>query len=77
MVATFGEHGNADARCMLAGEWARAEGYRTDGLPAVNGFVQRLRACAPGIGTRHERTGNQLIGLRIGEKRDDEDKDAD
>jgi phage/plasmid-associated DNA primase len=57
-------------------EWARAEGYRAENLPAINGFVQRLRACAPGIGTRHGRVGNCLIGLRIGAKQDDGDEDA-
>jgi hypothetical protein len=47
-------------------EWAKAEGFRGDMLPASNGFTQRVRAHAPGVGTGHKETGNCLIGIRIG-----------
>jgi P4 family phage/plasmid primase-like protien len=52
--------------------WARNEGFRAEMLPAINGFVQRVLAHAPGVSTAHKRTGNRLVGIAIGDKRDDE-----
>jgi putative DNA primase/helicase len=49
-------------------EWAKAEGFRGDMLPACNGFIQRLKAHAPGVDTGHAAKGNRLVGIRIGPK---------
>jgi phage/plasmid-associated DNA primase len=55
-------------------DWAVAEGYRADTLPGRNGFVQRLRAQAPGIRTGgHTETGNYISGIRIGPKGNDDE----
>ena len=35
--------------------WAEAEGFKRDTLPAINGFVQRIKANAPGIEYRRRR----------------------
>jgi P4 family phage/plasmid primase-like protien len=45
--------------------WAVAEGFKTDKLPAINGFTQRVLANAPGI--EHHRTaqGRLFLGLMI------------
>lgn len=53
-------------------EWARNEGFRGETLPAINGFVQRLLAHAPGVRTRHKMTGNRLEGIKIGDKQEEE-----
>jgi P4 family phage/plasmid primase-like protien len=53
--------------------WARAEGFRAEMLPAVNGFVQQVLTHAPGIRTQHKRAGNRLTGIAIGDKRDDDE----
>jgi phage/plasmid-associated DNA primase len=50
-------------------EWAVGEGYRSDSIPAVNGFVQRLQAAFPGVRSRHTNAGNFLVGLKIVEGR--------
>jgi phage/plasmid-associated DNA primase len=44
-------------------DWAVAEGYRADSIPAVNGFVQRLQAALPGVRSRHTNAGNYLVGI--------------
>jgi P4 family phage/plasmid primase-like protien len=54
-------------------QWARREGYREQTLPAINGFVQRLRANRPAIGHKHKREGNVLTGFRIVSKEDEAD----
>ena len=41
------------------------EGFRENTLPAVNGFVQRLRANRPSIEVKHTNSGNFLTGIRI------------
>jgi hypothetical protein len=53
--------------------WARAEGFRADMLPAINGFVQRVLTHAPGVTTQHKRTGNRLVGIKIEDQVDDEE----
>ena len=45
--------------------WAKGEGFRENTLPAVNGFVQRLRANRPSIDVKHTNSGNFLTGIRI------------
>jgi P4 family phage/plasmid primase-like protien len=45
--------------------WATSEGFRENMLPAISGFVQRLRANRPSIKVKHERVGNFLKGIRI------------
>jgi putative DNA primase/helicase len=45
--------------------WAIQEGFRENMLPAINGFVQRLRASRPSISRKHTRDGNVLTGLRF------------
>jgi phage/plasmid-associated DNA primase len=49
-------------------DWAVAEGYRADSIPAVNGFVQRLQAALPGVRSRHTNAGNYLVGFKIVER---------
>ncbi len=46
-------------------EWALAEGYKHEKLPAINGFVQRVQARVAGI--RHKRTnsGRFSVGLMV------------
>ena len=45
--------------------WAKGEGFRENTLPAVNGFVLRLRANLPSINVKHKNSGNFLSGIRI------------
>jgi putative DNA primase/helicase len=45
--------------------WATRQGFRENTLPAINGFVQRLRANRPSIGLKHVRDGNWITGIRI------------
>ncbi len=45
--------------------WAKCEGFREITLPAVNGFVHRLRANRPSINVKHTNSGNFLTGIRI------------
>jgi hypothetical protein len=45
--------------------WATHEGFRENTLPAINGFVQRLRANRPSIEPKHTSKGNFLVGMRI------------
>jgi hypothetical protein len=45
--------------------WAVAEGYKREMLPAINGFVQRIKANTPGV--RYSRTceGRFFLGMTI------------
>jgi hypothetical protein len=43
--------------------WALAEGFKRDTLPAVNGFVQRIKANAPSIEHRRNREGRFFVGM--------------
>ena len=45
--------------------WAQGEGFRENTLPAINGFIQRLRANRPSIEAKHGRDGNFLTGIRL------------
>lgn len=45
--------------------WATAEGFKADKLPAINGFVQRIQANVSGIGFKRTSTGRVFMGLRI------------
>lgn len=48
-------------------DWALAAGFLQRDIPDVAGFVQRLRenTRVPGIGVKHTRAGNFLVGLTI------------
>jgi P4 family phage/plasmid primase-like protien len=46
--------------------WAVSEGFRTDKLPAINGFVQRVVANATGI--EHRRTAKRRLFVGLGIK---------
>jgi P4 family phage/plasmid primase-like protien len=54
-------------------EWARAEGFRADMLPAINAFVQRVKALEPVVYTVRRSTGSRFCGIRIGDKPDVEE----
>jgi phage/plasmid-associated DNA primase len=45
--------------------WAQGEGFRENTLPAVNGFIQRLRANRPSIAIKHTSAGNLLTGIKL------------
>ncbi|MDD3182189.1 MAG: toprim domain-containing protein [Alphaproteobacteria bacterium] len=45
--------------------WAVAEGYKHDKLPAINGFVQRIQANATGVESKRTSTGRVFLGLRL------------
>jgi phage/plasmid-associated DNA primase/phage/plasmid primase-like uncharacterized protein len=45
--------------------WAVAEGYKHDKLPAINGFVQRIQANAMGIESKRTSVGRVFLGLRL------------
>jgi len=45
--------------------FAVKEGFPENKLPAVNGFVQRLKANRPTIEIKHTNTGNCLVGIKI------------
>jgi putative DNA primase/helicase len=45
--------------------WALDNGYRNTRIPAVNGFVQRLRANLPFIVLKHTNSGNWVQGFEI------------
>ena len=45
--------------------WAVSEGFKRDSLPAINGFVQRITANAPGIKYRRSKEGRFLTGLVV------------
>ena len=56
--------------------FAPAAGFRENMLPAIHGFVQRLRANRPTIHKKHTSTGNSLIGLRIANRDPNADREA-
>lgn len=45
--------------------WAQAEGFKKDSLPAINGFVQRITANAPGISYRRSGEGRFFTGMLV------------
>jgi P4 family phage/plasmid primase-like protien len=45
--------------------WALAEGFKRETLPAVNGFVQRVKANAAGIEYRRTREGRFFLGMIV------------
>jgi putative DNA primase/helicase len=55
---------SADAHAKFL-RWAMREGYRENTLPAINHFVQRLRANCSSIGHKHARDGNWITGIRL------------
>ncbi len=46
-------------------EWAIAEGFKNDKLPAINGFVQRMQANATGVEYKRTKDGRMFIGMAI------------
>ena len=55
--------------------WATREGFRENTLPAINGFVQRLRTNRPSICLKHTREGNFLTGIRVTSAESDLDRE--
>jgi hypothetical protein len=45
--------------------WAVAEGFKHDKLPAINGFVQRIQANAIGVESKRTSAGRVFLGLRL------------
>ena len=45
--------------------WAGYEGFHENTLPAISGFVQRLRANRPSIGVKHTSHSNFLTGIKL------------
>ncbi|MBW7057625.1 toprim domain-containing protein [Paracoccus bogoriensis] len=45
--------------------WALAEGYKSEKLPAINGFVQRVQARVAGIQHKRTKEGRFFIGLAV------------
>ena len=45
--------------------WALAEGFKRDTLPAINGFVQRVKANAQGIEYRRTGEGRFFLGMVV------------
>ncbi|MBK8909464.1 MAG: hypothetical protein IPM60_16800 [Rhodospirillales bacterium] len=45
--------------------WAQAEGFKRDMLPAINGFVQRIKANASGVEYRRTNEGRFFLGMDI------------
>lgn len=45
--------------------WALAEGYKPEKLPAINGFVQRVQARVAGIQHKRTKKGRFFIGLAV------------
>jgi P4 family phage/plasmid primase-like protien len=46
-------------------EWALAQGFKADLLPAINGFTQRVRANAVGVQYRRWGTGPVFLGMVV------------
>jgi phage/plasmid-associated DNA primase len=59
-------------------EWALANGFRDNTIPAVNGFVQLLQANIPSAVVKHTSSGNWLRGIEIllVDPRDDQAQDG-
>lgn len=45
--------------------WAQAEGFKRDTLPAINGFVQRIKANVSGVEYRRTSEGRFFVGMVI------------
>ncbi|WBU52994.1 toprim domain-containing protein [Paracoccus sp. SCSIO 75233] len=45
--------------------WAQAEGFRPEKIPAINGFVQRVRAQVPDIDDKRKSDGRYFIGMKV------------
>lgn len=45
--------------------WALAEGFKTEKLPAINGFVQRVQAQVAGIQHKRTSTGRFFLGITV------------
>jgi P4 family phage/plasmid primase-like protien len=45
--------------------WAQVEGFKRDTLPAINGFVQRIKANASGVEYRRSKHGRFFLGMVI------------
>ena len=45
--------------------WALAEGYKPEKLPAINGFVQRVQARVAGIQHKRTKEGRFFMGLAV------------
>ena len=45
--------------------WALAEGYKPEKLPAINGFVQRVQARVAGIQHKRTSSGRFFVGLTV------------
>jgi hypothetical protein len=45
--------------------WALAEGFKRETLPAINGFVQRIKANAAGIEYRRAQEGRFFLGMIV------------
>jgi P4 family phage/plasmid primase-like protien len=45
--------------------WAITEGFKSDKLPAINGFVQRVQANIPGVEHKRTSTGRVFLGLVV------------
>jgi hypothetical protein len=45
--------------------WAIAEGFKSDKLPAINGFVQRIHANAVGIESKRTSSGRVFLGISL------------
>ena len=45
--------------------WALGEGFKREMLPAVNGFVQRIKANAAGIEYRRTGEGRFFLGMVV------------
>jgi P4 family phage/plasmid primase-like protien len=47
-------------------DWAQAEGYQRDKLPAINGFTQRVMANVKGVEKgRNKKHGRHFVGVRL------------
>jgi hypothetical protein len=45
--------------------WALAEGFKTENIPAINGFVQRVQAQVAGIQHKRTSTGRFFLGITV------------
>lgn len=45
--------------------WAMAEGFRTEKIPAINGFVQRVQAEVAGIQHKRTSAGRFFLGIAV------------
>ena len=45
--------------------WAQGEGYKSDKIPAINGFVQRVQAQVTGLQYKRTSSGRFFIGITV------------